>query len=654
MRELAIDWLRQFGEDVEFVDLEAETSEAAFKGELVIRGAASVAHDKYEKLVPVAVAPADVDLPDSTEIERRLLDRPLPLDEVARTDESLGQVVQQALVHDRDFGGFADFYLRRLDEERKKAGGDPRRIALHEESFTPRLTATIVGASGTLHSILRVKVSYTVERQGPYQSHLRQLADPYQTLSSPDTDRCRETDRTLPVDCLETCQRSGGTALRHRMTVSERSGRHALSEYAVVCEATGRALLDDEVRTSAASGKRVDRQLLITSNVSGRLALRDELVRCEFTQIWMLPDEAETSEISGKVFRKDEVLRGGRQVRTGHRSEFRQCSETKKWLLPDEVAGSDVSNQVVDIELLATSEKSGRRGGPSESGVCAASGKLLLADELETCQVSGKRVDRGLLEPSAASGRFALGEELVSCERTGLRLLPSEVAICQATDKRVDKRLLQRSGASDALALPGAMEACAATGKLALPSELGVSCVSGKRAIPSEMRRCAATNQWALPIEMVVDVLDPPNLIIRSEAGFSEASARASLATNLDRCRWDGKLRLADEVALCELANVKVGKEYLNKENQLDALATFLAQPSRGRHVEQAIAEKVSIERIGLATRLDNLRFVQSPTGSTRAVVGARTRMLGFRKELVGFLLNEKNEVVGRPVVRSM
>jgi superfamily II DNA or RNA helicase len=590
--DLARDWVRGLGETVELVDVVHQASETAFQGTIVVRAAVSIAHDKYEKLVELNVTPREHVLPDEAmEAEEGRVPEGLDLAEVRMGESTLEPIYREALSHDADVGKFATFYLKRLDEERRKTGGDARLLELHKQSFTPRVSASTVGVSGAVFSVLRSTIHYQVDGQGPYTSQIELLPAARRVLRSPELVICERTRKSLPSDCMGRCAITDAVVLKHELQESDLSGRAALPERTATCEVSARALLEDEVGVSSVSGKHVGRDLLLPSAASGELALRDELCECSFTGTLMLPSESAVSEVSGGTMRLDESIRGGHSSQLGHRSEFRECSGSGAWLLPSEGVVSDMSGSFVDSRLAVTSAKSGRVVALSESVVCDESGSTLAEDEIAESSVSGKSVDKDLLVASREGGALALPAEMESCAVTGLLVLPSELRTCSVTGRRV----LEREAEEDSM-------------------HAGVFMISG-------------------------------------EAGRSETSGRASNPQNLVRCEWDGQIRLRDEVGECVVTGATVGAEYLRSDERLDPLMKLIERPAGGRR-NVSFSQPVSgSSAIGDFTRLREVRALVAPSASVVAVTAIQKRFLGLSSRRIGFLLSTEGELKGGLVV---
>ncbi|MBM3962414.1 MAG: DEAD/DEAH box helicase, partial [Planctomycetes bacterium] len=426
----------------------------AFVGELVVRAAAAVAHDRYEKLVAVAVGePAHGELPASAARAPAGVLAEFRPQQVAAIASA---AVQAAVAADRDLAEFARFYAARSAEEVAKAGASPQAQDDVRQRFAVAASGELVGARGVQHLVARVRAEFQLAgAPRRYAVELTLVPLTGRVLAEPPRGRCAVTGASVPEAWLQACAVSQARALAHELAA---------------CAATGAAVLPAHLATSAVSGRR------------------------------FRADEAAASAASGKQ---------------GHRSELVRCEASGSWLLPDEAQRSSVSNRLVDRRLLLPSERDpSRRGTADEFVVCAATGKRLLRDEASASAVSGQIVDRDLLVVSAASGRAALPAETVRCAATGAVLLPDEAARSDHSGQLVDVRQLVRSAVSGRRALAAEMGRCEATGVAALPDELAVSDVSGKRVRRDALVACAVTGRRLLRDEAVASafsgrLLDP-------------------------------------------------------------------------------------------------------------------------------------------------
>jgi superfamily II DNA or RNA helicase len=647
------EWLAGFGDDLQLCSVSVEGADSHFHGALIVRAAASVSHDKYEKLFEVSIEPEGIERPPRAS-EASIFSRPIELGTELVSSEQVGEAVRGGLKADSDIGEFASFYLDRLDEEVEKAGRNESLVKLHNESLTPRISTKVVGAHGAVHDVLRVRARFAFD--GDEYEELLQIAPSIgRRIEEPASARCEEADRLLPAACVGTCEISGKTVRRSLLGESGRSGRLALSSHLETCEVSGLTLLPDEMGRSAVSGRLVDRQLLVSSAVSGRLGLADEFVRCEITGADVLADEVAISEVSCRQFRKDEAVQGAHAQLVGHRSEFESCHSTGKLLLPDEGVVSDISGNFYDREIAVTSARSGRIGGPEESVACGATGKVLLSDEVGECMLTRQRVDLDLLVDSEISGTRCRRDLMVVCEVSGVLGTPEELARSAVSGVLVDRRLLEASDLSGELALESELEACAVSGARLLPTELEESSVSGQRVQPSLLIECSVTNRRALRSEMVEDALERGSWMIKSEAAASEVTGRLTRRDRLQECPWDGALRLEDEFAKCSWTGVRVGSSVLSQAGYL-AVFDLMGQGAEASEVVDAkervdFSPAIQVPGIGSLKSLKGVLQVSSPTGSLVAVGGTRSRMFGLSQEPVRFVLDADGKSVGEGIV---
>ena len=622
---------------VDVVDHQVEPGDTGFSGQVVVRAASSVAHDKYEKLVEVDMNPEGLDRGETPFSAEAIHQEPL---HPAELGPGFEDVVCQRVASDPDIRGFSRFYQERLKEELEHAGNDQNLRHLATASFTPHIATECVAASGVRFQVANITVHYTVDGHGPYASQVRSVTHARQVLEVPAITVCGLTGRELPEDCVDTCAITGTRALEALLVTSERSGRRAIPSRAAVCTETTRHLLEDELGTSDASGRVVDKELLRDSALSDRRGLESEMAKCEFTGVWCLQDEVLISEVSGQRYRRDEDLAGGHAKIRGHRSEFRQCAESGVWLLPAELAESTVSGRTVDERLLLSSEKDpARRGTEAETARCGITGRRLLVDEVGTCAISGSIGDRDLLVSSERSGRQALPKHTEKCERTGAILLSDEVGMCSVSGQRVDKNLLSASPLSGALAQREHFVPCAVTGQRVLPQELVECQVTGLQVLPSTLRTCVLTGTRAIERVMTQSAVSK-EWLLESSAIASQQSGRKGLPSEARTCAWDGLRRLEDEGMPCALVGAWIGADHLSSRKELKVLRELLESDALGAELGPELRGAVS--RLGTEDplqRAKNLQMVMGPNRRSVAIIGQAGGFLGMGTRLVGRLL---------------
>ncbi|QDU66324.1 DEAD/DEAH box helicase [Engelhardtia mirabilis] len=645
-------WLAKFGRDLEFHSIVINGTGSSFQGKVVVRAAVSVAHDKYEKLIEVAIEPPGIEAPPSGD-GVGIIDEPIDLAADVVQGEMLEVAVLQGIEIDTDIGNFATFYVDRMDEEVERSGGDPALEQLHRDSLTPRVSTKVVGATGALQNLVNVQARFDFDKQ-EYLQELRIAPALGRVVRAPEPRQCEESGRVLPSTCIGECEVTGKSVRRSLLETSLCSGRQALSSLFDCCEVTGVRLLPDELGRSSYSGKVADLRLLQDSATSGRSGLAEEMVRCEITGAVVLLDEILKSEVSGRQFRADEGARGGAADLLGHRSEFVECAASGKRILPQEAVTSDVSGRTFDRSIAVKSERSGRLGGPDEQATCRATKRTLLIDEVEECMVTHELVDRELLAPSSISGTRCRKDILQKCERSGVAGLPSELERSAVSNLLVDKRLLKASEMSGQLALADELEPCSVTGDLLLPSELAESAVSGRRVRPSLLVECAVSGRMAMKTEMVEDALDLGSWIIESEARTSDVSGRASRPENVTRCQWDGRLRLADEYEVCKWTGLHVGSSALSEAGHLAAFDVSSSSAVEEEDGVMRFAERLDfspplrVPELGAVRALTAVTRVTAPTGRLVTVSGERSRLLGLSQDRVQFVLDSEERPLGR------
>jgi hypothetical protein len=385
--EIAVEWVQSI--EATMRSLAVTEVDMCFQGKALVRVRATVAHDSYERLVEV---------PSSGRAALRVsvgLDK---LNDVLDDPKAIGldpeKVVRDA-ASDPGVSEFCRFYTERRGEEVAAAGNDDRKRKKLEDEFTPRLDMTLAGLEGDVHRELTTQIEFGLEN-ADYAVTIKVSPSQRKVVQAPRMGHCEITGKELPEPCLEACAVTGKFGLRHKMAVSEMSGRKALPQQVVTCSLSRKRVLADEVEKSAVSDQWVTKTLLKTSPVSRRRAEPEHFACCTFTETDVLKDELLVSQVSGKLFRSDQQARSAVSSKVGHRSEFILCALTGQPLLPD------------------------------ESEICAATKKPVIAGMLEVCAISGRRVLPTELETSPVSGRKALKEFFVASSVSGTRILKSD------------------------------------------------------------------------------------------------------------------------------------------------------------------------------------------------------------------------------------
>lgn len=374
-QRIAEHWVQGFGGVLRSVKLVRVIR--TFSGHALLQVRATVAHDSYERLIPVECNADEHQFADGT----AALD---PIPPVIDRPERMGlsvDVAQRRAMLDPAIAEFCRFYTERRTEEVQAAGGDARLAKKLEDDFTPRVQTTLAGLHGTVRRLLEGRVSYSLGSADEYTSTLAVMPSEAKIIEAPTLETCAKSGKTVPVNALGTCAVSTQRVLRHLLVKSAASDTYALAEHMLECSLTNQRMLPTEVERSAVTGQQVLRSLLKTSSVTGLKAEPVHVGQCAFTGATALLSELACSDVSGHPFRADQVATSAVSGRTGHRSELMSCPH---------------------------------------------SGKLLLPSEAEQCAVTHTLVAPGVLEPSGVSGRKALKEFLVTSSVSGIRCLMEE------------------------------------------------------------------------------------------------------------------------------------------------------------------------------------------------------------------------------------
>jgi superfamily II DNA or RNA helicase len=477
-------WVESQG--ASFVSAKVKGVQRSFVGSALLRVRATVAHDSYERIVACACepgahtrkgGPAELAAVPQNITDPKILG--IDIDQLRAAGE-----------RDEAIAEFSRFYLERREQEVRSAGTDERKRKKLEDDFTPRIDITLVGLEGNLSREVKVQASYAFDASPTYQSEISIRACDGTMVSEPPAELCGKSGRTVPKDCIATCEVTAASVMRHFLNKSDVSGRMALPEFTSVCALSGKRVLNDELEISGISGRAVAKGLLKTCAASGKRAEPEYFGTCAFTDANVLKTELATSQVSGKAFRKDELAQCAASGRIGHRSEFVECSETHRTI------------------------------APSES---------------ESCEVTGKVVRKGILEP---------------CAETGKRVLSSELDRCSATGQRVLKRLLVNSSVSQAPVLERAAIR-SQQGKFCIPTEAGECFWSGRLVHPDDLRTCTLTG---LPIHAeftangdsrlrpLVEMLDGVRRTADEGQIWNDVATRVSSALKGKRCRVEAAI----------------------------------------------------------------------------------------------------------------
>jgi hypothetical protein len=397
-----------------------------FQGAIGLRVQIAVAHDSFEKLLDLKLRPeghqhVQAQAPCTISSELVPSDIHLNLD-----------IVLPRTVQDPDVVQFSQFYLARCEEELAAAGADHRKQKKIVDDFTPKVFPSLVGLTGLVYEVLSVRLSYTIDQQGPYESVLALIPATGQVHRAPAVDKCQVTGTDVPVDCLAVCEVTRKRVLRHLLFSSEVSGRLALKDLAKVCSVTGKRLLPDEVGVSAVTGTQVALGAMRKSPVSAKMAEISEFVPCEITGAQVFKSELVQSGFSGKWFRGDQQKASVVSGKTGHISELIHCAATNKLLHQSEAAVCAVTHQPAISEALAACEVTGKRVLPSQLAKSAASGRVVLQSLVIRSTVSGQP----MLQDEAIrskNGEICLPSEARVCTWSGSLLYPTEVRSCALT-----------------------------------------------------------------------------------------------------------------------------------------------------------------------------------------------------------------------------
>lgn len=433
---VARQWAAQYGGTPKSIEI--TSVDRMFEGLTLVRVRASVKHDSFERLLDVSCPPYQVRSSPGAHWVGPIPGLMEKVDEVGIGLDELKEAARQ----DPAVAEFCRFYLERRDAEVRAAGADQHKASRLAEEFTPSLEMEVVGAEGTVRRAVQTKISYQLDYAHSYSSELSVDTVDGALYGAPELGRCSISGRTLPVDCLASCDVSGVTALRHLLTKSALSGRLALPEHAGMCSTTGRTLLRDELVTSDVTGAMIGRDVAATSDVSRRVAEESSTGKCSFTGAVALKLELARSEVSGRTYRADQQARSAHSGKTGHQSEFVECPVTRTIVAIEETEACEVTGQRVRVGVLTQCDETGRRAVPDQIGLCEETGKRVLRRLLVPSSVSGA----ALMQTSgigSLSGDRCLTRESAECAWSGERTHPADIVKCSLTGLPVSVKHLK-------------------------------------------------------------------------------------------------------------------------------------------------------------------------------------------------------------------
>jgi superfamily II DNA or RNA helicase len=548
-------------------DVQRVEAREVFQGQADCAVQATVAHDKYESIIPVSLRPEGHNkLPAEQSTSTPIAEQA----EVSGLFPDTAQIKSAALENDGGIREFCRFYEERRAEElrRTEKGSDAARVV--GESFTPARHARVVGVCGHRYDVVRLRLAVEIDEAVPYETEIEVVPPTAQIVAEPEMETCTVSNRRVPATWLETCCESQKLVLRHLLETSESSGKRALPEHFKRSAITGKRLLVSEMERSAMSPALAEPELLVSSEMSGRKGLPAEIGLCDFTGAKVLMDEVVDSQISGLRLRKDQQAVSVISDKVGHTSELQKCEVSGAYVLASERVRSDISGRWFRQDWRVQSERPPHRvGAPREAEKCSHTGKVLLCDEVAKSDASGKLVNNELLVQSQASELRALEHELVTCALSRKRVLPQETEICAVTEQRALRGLMLKSAAAN----------------------------SRVYMFPGHEVRSAISNEPMAPKDAF-------------------------------QCPWLGISVLPQETGLCKRTGLRVAKTALNANGELAALRLVLDNPAQGMSAPDVVQWLSRIGFYKLKTP-QSAAAIPSPSGRLRAVAVRAAGLLG-------------------------
>lgn len=423
-------WVEGFRGHLE--DAAVRDVQRGFDGEVLVRARVTVAHDSYERLVPVSLTSRQ--RPAAAASERPMRD---PIDRLAEVGVDNARIVEAAL-SDHGVADFCRFYRERQADEVSRAGADTKRAKKLADEFTPRVALTAVGLEGTCQSVMYVNVHYRIDESPTYSDLLVVSGAEPAVMEAPRLATCELSARSAPETCLARCEASGRRVLKHLLRASDVSGRMGCPDRFVTCAASGKLVLDDEVEVSGVTGKPVLKTLIRTSEISGIRGEPSLFGVCEVTGSHVLQSELTGSDFSGKQFRSDQAITSAISGKAGHKSEMFTCPRTGKVLGKGEGERCAVTGTSVAPGVLAECQITGRRVLPEELGICATTRKSVCRSLLVESSIS-RYLILEKIAVKASNGKYCLPSEARQCRWTSRNLHPEDTGACAVTGLTVDK-----------------------------------------------------------------------------------------------------------------------------------------------------------------------------------------------------------------------
>lgn len=423
VEKISESWIKKFGGI--YKSSEIQEVLRCFKGKVLVRVRATVAHDSYERLVEVKCDPEDHFVSTGLDVK--------PIENKIENPSLVGisaEKIFDKASKDDAISDFCRFYIERREEEISFTRGDIFKKKKLEDDFTPRLDMSLVAMEGVVYRKLKTKVSYQIDSND--YSSLVDLIPSSGEIIEPKMGRCVKTGNTLPEECLAECEISKVKALKHFLLCSEFSGRLALPEHTTVCELSKMRVLVDEVGRSDITGKMVAKHLLKTSAMSNKKAEPQYFSICDFSKSEVLDAETEISQISNRKYRSDEQLKSVISGKTGHKSEFIFCAETNQPLISSESEKCDITGKIVIPGLLQCCDISGKKVLPSELYRSSFSNKKGLKEFFVESSISSAPLLREEAIKSIA-GKFCSPDEARYCQWSGRLTHPDDLNICDLT-----------------------------------------------------------------------------------------------------------------------------------------------------------------------------------------------------------------------------
>jgi superfamily II DNA or RNA helicase len=641
---LADRWMTGFGGHPVSKKLQSVTK--IYRGTVLVRVRATVAHDSYERLAAISCDERTDTANAISGLEK------LPEHFSDPSHLGLGRADLAACAQgDPAIQEFCRFYNERKQLEVASAAGDERKQKKLEDEFTPRLEFELVGLDGRLHREIVFACRYRLTENGrEYVSKVATIPSEGAFGEVPAQHRCGSLQRELPDDCLGVCEITTSRHALEMLVASDVSGRLAIPEYAHACSLSGKVALMDELATSDITGALALPKLLLVSTLSGKKGEPEFFGECAFTEQRFLKEELTISDVSGRHYRSDEAAVSEVSGRSGHTSEFTRCAETGTVLAIAEAQVCVATGKPYRPGIVVTCGETGQFAHPAATEVCAVTGMAVLRQHMKSSAISGRRASQRHFGRCDFTEAEAVSDELFVSEVSQRRYRFDHQAMSAASGKRGHRSEFIQCHVTHHAFIPSECERCSATGHVVGPGIL-VSCeVTGQKVLPAELHRCSVSGKRVLARLLVHSSRSAHPLL--EEVAMRSTDGQFCTPEEAQLCRWSGRRFHPDDIETCPMSGIPHHRQFSSngRAQGLEPLVGLLNGRSRRADVSHLWPAVVEFAKPVLG-KCDVEAAELSPDGRSMAVALTVKKLLGLRTLHAGFVYSlPERKVVGRIV----